>query len=90
MLWNMVIDSLIRKLNAAGFNTEGFADDIVTLLIGKFEQPLSSLTNTASSIVDKCCTENGLSANPHKTKLVLFTNKGKQNKMNGPKIGGTQ
>lgn len=39
-VWNEVIESLIRKLNAAGFNNEGFEDDLITLFIGTFEETL--------------------------------------------------
>lgn len=35
ILCNIVIDNLLRKLNPAGYNAEGFADDVVILLIGK-------------------------------------------------------
>lgn len=60
ILWNMVIDDLLRKLNREGYNAEGFADDIVILLIGKFEETLCSLMRSALSIVEKWCQENGL------------------------------
>lgn len=81
---------MITKLNAAGFNAEGFADDVVTLLIGKFEETLCSLMNSAMAIVDQWCSENGLSVNPQKTSLVLFTNKRKLNKVTLPKLSGTR
>lgn len=90
ILWNMVIDDLLNKLNKAGYNTEGFADDIVILLIGKFEETLNSMMKSALIIVEKWCTENGLSVNPQKTKLVLFTNKRKIKKLNLPKLNGTK
>lgn len=44
--------------------------------------------NSALSIVEKWCTENGLSVNPQKTKLVLFTNKRKLSKLNLPYLNG--
>jgi len=85
----MVIDDLLRKLNEAGYNTEGFADDVVILIIGKFEEVLTSLMNSALNIVDQWCAENGLTVNPQKTKLVLFTNKKKLKKFKLPKLRGT-
>lgn len=88
ILWNMVIDDLLRKLNNAGYNTEGFADDIVILLIGKFEETLCSLMKSALSIVEKWCQENGLSINKQKTKLMLFTNRKKIKKLDLPKLSG--
>lgn len=41
ILWNIVVDSLICTLNSTGYNTEGFADDLVILLIGKFKETLN-------------------------------------------------
>lgn len=86
----MVIDGLLRKLNQADYNAEGFADDLVILIIGKYEDTLCSLMKSALKIVEKWCTENGLSVNPQQTKLVLFTNKRKINKLNLPKLNNIQ
>lgn len=90
ILWNMVIDGLLKELNESGFNTEGFADDLVILLIGKYEDTLSSMMNAAFSIVDDWCRKNGLTVNPQKTKLVLFTNKRKLLNMKRPRLNGIQ
>lgn len=83
---NMVIDDLLRKLNKAGYNAEVFADDIVILLIGKFEETLCSLMKSAINIVEKWCRDNGLTVNLQKTKLVLFTNKRKLKKLHLPRL----
>lgn len=48
------------------------------------------MMNSALRIVEKWCSDNGLSVNPQKTKLVLFTNKRKINKLNLPKLNGTK
>lgn len=53
ILWNMVIDDLLRKLNEAGYNTEGFEDDLAILLIGKFEETLSEVMSSALEIVSE-------------------------------------
>lgn len=86
----MVIDDLLRKLNQVGYNAEGFVNDIVILIIGKFEETLSQVMKSALRIVEKWCADNGLSINPQKTKLVLFTNKRKIRKLNLPKLNGIQ
>lgn len=65
----MVIDGILRKLNQAGYSTEGFVDDLIILILGKYENTLCSLMNSALKIAQKWCNENGLlSVNPQKTK----------------------
>ena len=49
-----------------------------------------TIMNSALSIVDRWCVENGLTVNPTKTKLVPFTNKRKLQKLNLPKLNGTR
>lgn len=82
----MVIDDLLRKFNKAGHNAEGF----VILLIGKFESTLCTLMISVISIVGKWCTDNGMSINEQKTKLVLFTTKRKLSRMNLPKLNAVE
>lgn len=65
--------------------TEGFAD-----LIGKYEDTFCSLTNLALSTTERWCTENNISLNPRKMKLVLFTNRRKPKKTILLKLGGMQ
>lgn len=77
LLWNLVVDSLIHRLNVAGFYTVGYADDISILLNGKFEQVLCNLMQTALRSTEQWCTEHSLSINPTKTEMVLFTRKRK-------------
>ncbi|XP_044262788.1 uncharacterized protein LOC123010152 [Tribolium madens] len=62
LLWDVVVDSLLRRLNEAGFYTIGYADDLVILLTGRHEEVLCSLMQTALSVVEKWCTEHALSA----------------------------
>lgn len=88
ILWNMVMDSLLRELDRKGLNPECFADDLLILLIGMCENTLCSLMNTAFAIVEKWCVKNGLTVNPDKSKLVLFTNKRKIEKVKLPTLFG--
>ncbi len=46
--------------------------------------------NSALKIVERWCLENGLTVNPRKTKLVLFTNKRKLNKVSLPMLNGAR
>lgn len=77
LLWCLVINDLIKALNDRNFQTEGFSDDLATLLRGKFVNVLCDLLQTALNIVSDWCDRNELSINPAKTKMILFTKKNK-------------
>lgn len=74
LLWNMVVNDLISTLNKNHYYTVGYADDLAILISGKFVNTICELTNAALKIVEQWCGENGLSVNPAKTELVMFTN----------------
>jgi ribonuclease HI len=73
LLWNMVIDGLIRRLNDAHLWAQGFADDVAIVIIGKFLSTVCDLMQNAMDIVQNWCNEVGLSVNADKTTTVLFT-----------------
>lgn len=77
LLWCLVIDPLIRKLNEMGFFVQAFADDLVIMVIGKFAGALRDRLQAALKIVEKWCNQVGLRVNPLKTQVVAFTNKKK-------------
>ncbi|KAG7309924.1 hypothetical protein JYU34_004438 [Plutella xylostella] len=90
LLWNLVVDDLLRRLNSSGFYTVGYADDLTILISGKFENLHCSVMQAAMKIVEQWCREYRLKVNPSKTELVLFTNKRKLNNMSLPTLFGTQ
>lgn len=73
LLWSLVVDSLIEELNANGFFTQGYADDIVILLTGPFSSTISKQMQNALNILARWCRRHGLTVNPDKTEVVLFT-----------------
>lgn len=75
LLWCLVVDDLITRLNRASIYAQAYADDVAILIRGKFFNTLCELTNGALGIVERWCAENSLSVNPAKTVLVPFTNK---------------
>lgn len=75
LLWSLVVDSLLETLNATGYFTVGYADDIVIIIRGKHLQTVAEVAQQALCSMEQWCTKNGLSVNPTKTGLVLFTNK---------------
>ena len=75
LCWNLVVDSLLGELNDARLYSQGYADDICILLEGFCLRTVSELMQRALSIVERWCEETGLTVNPLKTELVLFTTK---------------
>jgi hypothetical protein len=58
-------------------HAQGYAAGICFLAIGKFPNTVSGLIQWALSTVEEWCGELGLSVNPDKTGLVVFTRKRK-------------
>lgn len=72
LLWCMVIDGLIESLNSLGHQTEGFSDDLATILRGKYVPTLCDILQGVLNKVSKWCSDNELEINPAKTKMILF------------------
>ena len=75
LLWNLVVDELIRILNDLGFFAVGYADDIVILIKGKCEEILPDILERGLNTAKRWCEEKSLRVNPTKTEIVIFTRK---------------
>ena len=75
LLWNLVIDKLITELNLGGFFTQGYADDLVIIVQGKFHNIVIDRMQQALRLVEEWCIKENLRVNPGKTTLVPFTKK---------------
>ena len=75
LLWLVVVNVLLRRLETAGCRVIAYADDIVIIVRGKFICSLSELMQYYLSIIATWATSCGLSVNPEKTQLVLFSRK---------------
>ena len=75
LLWSLVIDELIVRLNLVGFFTQAYADDVVILVNALCPKVGCELLEQALRVVTKWCSENNLSCKPEKTEIVLFTTK---------------
>ncbi|MCP3668559.1 MAG: hypothetical protein GY696_39775 [Gammaproteobacteria bacterium] len=73
LLWSLVVDSLIAKLNGLGFYAIGYSDDGAIIVRGRFLDTVCSRMQVALSEVQRWCDEHGLCVNPAKTVMVLFT-----------------
>jgi hypothetical protein len=66
---------MLATLNNQGYYTQGYADDIVILILRKHANTLSELMQRALDIVDGWCLKEKPQVNPSKTALIPFTNK---------------
>jgi retron-type reverse transcriptase len=55
LLWNMVVDGLLRKLYNAHYQGQGYADDVVLLQKGKFVSTLCDHIQDALNCVENGC-----------------------------------
>jgi hypothetical protein len=75
VLGNLVLDRLLTVTNDLGFNTFGYADDIVIIVQGKFVHTVRELMQKSLNVVGKWAVKEGLKISPHKTAIVPFTNR---------------
>jgi hypothetical protein len=76
-LWCISVDDLIARLNGGVVHTQGYADDICLLVVGKFPNTVSGLIQWAFHTIEIWCDELGLSVNPDKTWHVAFVRRKK-------------
>jgi hypothetical protein len=77
LLWCLVVDDLMARLNMGGMYCQGYADDICLLAVGKFLNMVLELMQRALHTLETWCGEVGLLVNPDKTNLVVFMKKRK-------------
>ena len=63
------------ELSKEGIQCQGYADDIVLIARGKFEDTLCGIINRGLNITSKWCSKAGLKINPAKTAVIPFTRK---------------
>jgi Reverse transcriptase (RNA-dependent DNA polymerase) len=71
LLWNMVIDGLLRCLENHVLWAQGFAYDVVVLINGQFLSTICELMQNTLYLVQRWCGQVGLSVNPNKTTAIL-------------------
>ena len=77
LMWILVADGLLELLKKTGHFLQGFADDFSILVEGIDLGTVCSVAQFAILQVERWCKEHGLSVNPRKTEMVLFTRKRK-------------
>ena len=75
-LWNLVVDVLIKEINVtlAEF-LQALADDLASLFSGANIVPLRQRAQIVLDAIELWCNEAGLSINPTKSTVVIFTHR---------------
>jgi hypothetical protein len=89
LVWCLVVNELLARLNGGGAYSQGYADDICLLAVGIFPNTVSGLIQWALHTIEMWCDELGLSVNPEKTGLVAFTRRRKFPGFFEPRLFGT-
>jgi ribonuclease HI len=89
LLWLIVVNDLLRRLQGGGFYAIGYADDLSIICRGKFLDTLSDRTQAAVKIVERWCLEVGLRVNPSKSELIIFTKNKKLQGFKNPSLFGS-
>ena len=90
LLWCLVVNGLLERLNGEGIYTKKYADDITVVVRAMDTNTASSLAQDALRKVGRWCREVGLSVNPEKTVIVIFTRKRKLDGCNDYSFQGRQ
>ena len=75
LMWILIADGLLLALNSVGYFAQGFADDFSALVAGRNLRTVCEVMQVALKRIEKWCVDHGLSVNPKKTEMVLFTRK---------------
>ncbi|KAG5674273.1 hypothetical protein PVAND_004253 [Polypedilum vanderplanki] len=77
LIWILIADLLLRELNDFRIPAIGYADDFTLISKGKFVDTVYNRMSDSLRIVKRFTERTGLSVNPSKVGLVLFTRKKK-------------
>ena len=73
LLWSLVVDELSHLLTDQGCHPIGHADDILVIVRGMHLEALIGVMQQTLKVVDIWCQTTGLSVNPGKTDVVIFS-----------------
>jgi len=68
LLWSLLVDELLERLNRRGILCQGYADDIVITARGKYEETLCDIIQLGLNMTSEWCKEVSLIL----AKLLLF------------------
>ncbi len=73
LIWNLIMDSLLSTFEKDPVKVLGYADDILLYVIGKVPYTLANIIQPTLDRVLEWGKMNGLTFNPAKTSMVMFT-----------------
>lgn len=73
LLWNLVVDDLLEQVSRTGAFIQGYADDIVLVVQGKFVDTVTDVMNSTLKQVSSWCRKERLRVNPSKTVILPIT-----------------
>ena len=93
LLWSLVVDELlmtIDRIDNNNLHVQFYADDGTFYIRGTSLARICNAMQTPLNKLESWCKKNGLSVNPTKTEMVLFTRKRSRNGFRSPLLGGVQ
>lgn len=84
LMWNLVFDGLLRKLEEAGYKVTAYADDGAILIEGNTKKDLQEAGQVAINIIDDWCEAHKMKLSKEKTVMMLL--KGALNMARPPAI----
>lgn len=84
------MDDLLRELTLQGITCQGYADDIVLIARGRFEETVCDIIQRRLNTTTKWCRSVGLGINPSKTKVVAYTRRKKVARMKQLTLNGVE
>ncbi|GAB0090988.1 uncharacterized protein DMENIID0001_057790 [Sergentomyia squamirostris] len=90
LMWSLVVDELLIKLSDNGILCQAYADDIVIIARGKYEEALVPIVRQGLLITNEWTKTVGLRLNPGKTTVVPFTRKRKLKYLSTIKVNGVE
>ncbi len=73
-LWNLVVNDLLKHAEEHDLgNLQAFADDLLSLVVGKDVSTIHDITQRTVKCIEEWCKAKGLKVSVMKTQIVMFT-----------------
>ena len=75
LLWNLIVDSLLKKNTGTGVHMQAYADDVALLITGPHISVLGEIIQHNLKSIEKWAVTHKLRFSPKKTEVIAFTRK---------------
>jgi Reverse transcriptase (RNA-dependent DNA polymerase) len=88
LIWNLLIDKLIKELKSNGFQVTVYADDIIISISGnkKLSLTVKERMNEGLKIIHRWCTDNGINISSEKSNYMEYNKPTINKKLNNPPV----